>query len=375
MSVISAPLLLVDGSLRGPGAVVVADGRIVDVLGHRPPPGEDHTELPDGLLTAGLVDLQVNGFAGHDLIAADEAGWQAVFTALPATGVTSFLGTFITAPLPVLQGGLERASAMLDRADGARLVGVHIEGPFLSPARQGAHDAALMISPDPGAVTSLLAHRSLVAVTLAPERDRALAATARFAEAGVVVSLGHSDATATQARAGVDAGARAVTHLFNAMRPMHHREPGLAGVALTDDRLAVGLICDLHHVSPEMCALAFRAAPGRIVLVTDAIASAGAPPGRYELGGEVVIAGEAGAPPRRTDGTIAGSSLTLDHAVRNTVSCGVEPAVALAAATAAPARALSRSDIGVLAPGAYADLVWWTSDLHVRRTWIAGRVV
>lgn len=166
-----------------------------------------------------------------------------------------------------------------------------------------------------------------------------------------------------------------VTHLFNAMRPMHHREPGLAGVALTDDRPAVGLICDLHHVAPSMCALAFRAAPGRVVLVTDAIAAAGAPPGQYQLGGETVLASTPDQPPRRTDGTIAGSSLTLDRAVRNAVSCGVDAASALEAATGAPARALGRADIGVLAPGAHADLVWWSADLHVRRTWIAGRQV
>jgi len=173
-------------------------------------------------------------------------------------------------------------------------------------------------------------------VTLAPERAHALEAITLLTDAGVLVSVGHSDATGAQVAAAAEAGARAVTHLFNAARPLHHREPGVAGHALVDERLSLGLIVDLHHVAADVVRLAFLAAGDRIVLVTDAVASAGMPPGRYVLGGEPVLV-EPGRPPMREDGVIAGSRLRLDEAVRNTVDLGVPLAVAVDAATRRPA--------------------------------------
>jgi N-acetylglucosamine-6-phosphate deacetylase len=209
-------------------------------------------------------------------------------------------------------------------------------------------------------------------VTLAPERTGALAATRRLATAGVVVSLGHSDATAAQTAAAADAGARMVTHLFNAQRALHHREPGLPGLALSDDRFTLGLIADLHHVAAAVVRLVFRAAGERVALVTDATAAAGMPPGRYELGGGPVVVEPDDHVPRLPDGTIAGSSLRLDAAVRHVVSVGVDPATALLSATRVPADLLGRDDLGRLAPGACADLVWWDDDLVPRRTWVGG---
>lgn len=377
MVIVSAPLLLVEDVLIGPGAVVVEDGRITAVLDHVPAPGAGHTELTSGILTAGLVDLQLNGFAGHDLAGTDYDGWNTVRRALPRTGVTSFVATYITAPVGELFEPLERAEKVRSRhlVDGARLLGVHLEGPFLSPARKGAHDAGAMTDPEPALLAALTQFPALTLMTLAPERTGATAAIGVLREGGVVVSLGHSDATSSQATAGVAAGARMVTHVFNAMRAMHHREPGLAGVALTDPRLTVGLICDLHHVAPLMCALVFAAAAGRVALVTDAVAAAGMPPGSYELGGEVLHVAEPGALPRRADGTIAGSSLTLDLAVRNAVTCGLDAGAALTSASAVPARLLGRTDVGVLAEGAHGDLVWWSDDLYPQRTWLAGTAV
>lgn len=375
MPVVSAPALLVGGRLTGPGAVEVQDGRVVRVVDEVPPPGPDHTRLEHGLLTAGLVDLQVNGFAGQDLAAADAAGWAAVRAALAGTGVTAFAGTYVTAPVPAQAAGLQRAAEVVAQgaAGGARLLGVHLEGPFISPVRAGAHDAALMCDPTDESLDPLLAGPVPLVVTLAPERAHGLAAVRRLADAGVVVSLGHSDADASVASAAVDAGARMVTHLFNAMRPLGHRDPALVGVALDDARLRLGLICDLVHVDPLLCRVLFRAAAGRVVLVTDAVAAAGMPPGRYELGGQAVEVGEPGAAPRRPDGTLAGSALTLDLAVRNAVRCGAGADEALAAASLVPARLLGRSDVGDLAPGTYADLVHWSDDLHVAQVWLDGR--
>ena len=194
--------------------------------------------------------------------------------------------------------------------------------------------------------------------------------------AGVLVSVGHSDATAAQVAQAADAGARMVTHLFNAQRPLQHREPGVVGQALADPRLTSGLIADLHHVSGPACLIAFRAAPGRIVLVTDAAACAGMPPGRYLLGGEPIeLPPGAGQPPVRADGTLAGSALRMDTAVANLVHAGLELSDAVAAATRIPADLLGCPDLGRIAPGAAGDLVWLGADLQVRATWIGGQQV
>jgi len=176
--------------------------------------------------------------------------------------------------------------------------------------------------------------------------------------------------------AAADRGARMVTHLFNAQRPLHHREPGVVGQALTDQRLTSGLIADLHHVSPQVCVMAFAAAPGRICAVTDAAACAGMPPGRYLLGGEPIElpAGD-GEPPVRDDGTLAGSALRMDAGVANLVAAGIGLAEAVAAASRVPADLIGRPDLGRIAPGAAADLTWLGDDLRARATWIGGELV
>ena len=379
MTVLSAPRLLVDGVLTGPGAVRVEAGRVVDVTMGRPSPGADHVELEHGILTAGMVDLQVNGAFGVDLATATADQWHTVAARLAGTGVTAFLPTFVTAPVEDVLASLVRTAAARLAVHGepvAQVLGGHLEGPFLSPEHAGAHDPALMVDPTPERVDALLSRtegtRVLTMVTLAPEREHGLDAVRRLAAAGVVVSIGHSDATADQTSAAADAGARMVTHVFNAQRGLHHREPGVAGQALVDDRLTVGLIADLVHVHPSVVRLVVQAAPGRVVLVTDAVAAAGTASGSYELGGVGLHVGADDGAPRRADGTLAGSTLELDAAVRNVVSTGVPPAVALDAATRVPAAVLGRHDIGCLAPGARADLVWWDDDLHLLRAWVGG---
>ncbi len=362
-----------------PGYVSVAAGRVTAVAPGRPPRAPD-IALPDGILLPGLVDLQVNGYFGEEFRVADADGWARVVTRLPQTGVTALLPTFVTAPPGALGAALRAASALIAAlpTGAARVLGVHAEGPFISPARKGAHHEAWITDPTPAAVDELLAAGQgvLRLVTLAPERDGALAAIDRLTEAGVLVSVGHSDATARQVAAAADHGARMVTHLFNAQRPLHHREPGVVGQALTDQRLTSGLIADLHHVSPQVCVMAFRAAPGRICAVTDAAACAGMPPGRYLLGGEPIElpAGD-GQPPVRDDGTLAGSALRMDIGVANLVAAGIGLAEAVAAASRVPADLIGRPDLGRIAPGAAADLVWLGDDLRTRATWIGGELV
>jgi N-acetylglucosamine-6-phosphate deacetylase len=374
--VIGAPRVVADSVPLGPACVAVSDGVILGVAagetyGDVPP----DVVLPSGVLVPGLVDMQINGCFGVDFVAADPAGWAEVSARLPETGVTSFVPTFITAPVPDLVAGLRRTAALPADLGGARVLGVHVEGPFLSPDRHGAHDPALLRDPTPEAVDALIeaAPGLLRMHTLAPERPGALAAIRRLVDAGVLVSVGHSDATAEQTEAAADAGARLVTHLFNAMRPLHHREPGVVGQGLADPRLTCGLIADLHHVAAPICRLAFAAAPGRIVLVTDAVAAAGMPPGTYDLGGQQVSVDPLGLP-RRPDGTLAGSGLRLDAAIANVVAAGVDLRSAVDAASRLPADILGRPDLGRIEAGGTADLVWLGDDLSARATWLAGRL-
>ncbi len=274
-----------------PGYVSCADGRIVAV-GAGQPPSKPDVQLHDGVLVPGFVDLQVNGYFGVELADTDLADWLTVARRLAETGTTAFMPTFITSPLADLAEALRRAAGLhaklADGGQGARVLGVHAEGPFISPKRPGAHNPEWIVAPDPAAVDTLLAAGigHLRVVTLAPELDGALAAIKRLTAAGVLVSVGHSDATSQQVSAAARCGASMVTHLFNAQRPMHHREPGVVGQALADSRLTSSLIADLHHVSGQVAAIAFAAAPGRICLITDAAACAGMPPGRYVLGGD-----------------------------------------------------------------------------------------
>jgi N-acetylglucosamine-6-phosphate deacetylase len=360
-----------------PGYLSFQGGRITEV-GQGPPPGAPDLDLGTGVLVPGLVDLQVNGYYGVDLADCDPEGWALVARRLPETGTTSFLPTFITAPVPALATALRSAAKAAEAVTaGARVLGVHLEGPFLSPARAGAHRRDWIVPPSPGAVTELLeAGQGLLRlVTLAPEADGALAAIGTLTAAGVLVSVGHSDATAAEVAAGTAAGARMVTHLFNAQRGLHHREPGVVGQALTDQRLTSGLIVDLSHVSAAACAIAFAAAPGRICLVTDAAACAGMPPGHYLLGGQPMELPPDGAAPMRPDGTLAGSALRMDRAVANTVAVGLGLAEAVAAASRIPADLLGRPDLGRLAAGAAADLAWLGDDLRTRATWVGGEQV
>jgi N-acetylglucosamine-6-phosphate deacetylase len=408
-----------------PGYVVTAGDRITEA-GQGPPPGSPDVELASGVLVPGLVDLQVNGYFGVEMQAADPAAWATVAGQLPGTGCTAFLPTFITAPVKRLATALGFVAENLPerRWRGARVLGVHLEGPFISPRRRGAHNPDWIVPPTAGALDELLAAGAGLVrlVTLAPEVDGGLAAVGQLAGAGVLVSVGHSDATGAQVAAAAGAGARMVTHLFNAQPSIKSREPGVAGQALADPRLTSGLIMDTHHVATANCTLAFAAAPGRICLVTDAAACAGMPPGEYLLGGEpITLPPGDGVPPRRADGGLAGSALRIDRAVANMVEAlsarwdnpplhspgglppeppapadrrlggdtpsarPASPAIALAdraglaeavaAASRVPADLIGRPDLGRLAPGAAADLVWLDDDLRAAATWIDGERV
>jgi N-acetylglucosamine-6-phosphate deacetylase len=380
-----------DATVLSPGYILVEDGRITAVEPGDPPRTPDEY-LDRGALVPGFVDIQVNGYYGVEFDVADEAGWRLVADRLPETGTTAFMPTIITAPLPALNESLRSAANIIPAlsgrpsgpkspgdgapgAPGAQILGVHVEGPFISPERGGAHNRDWMTDPTPEAVSGLLnaAQGRLKILTLAPERAQAIQAITELTKQNVLVSVGHSDALARQVAEAADAGARMVTHLFNGQRPLHHREPGVVGQALADHRLTSGLVADFVHVAAPVCAIAFAAAPGRIVLVTDAAACAGMPPGQYTLGGQPIeLPPGDGVPPIRPDGTLAGSALRMDVAVSNMVSVGVSLPTAVAAATRVPADLIGRPDLGRIAVGARADLTWLGEGLRAQATWIAG---
>ncbi len=359
--------------------VLVTDGRIASVEENaEPQPGD--LVLDSATLVPGLVDLQINAVAGVHFSVADQEGFQHALSSIARTGTTSCLPTVITAEVESLLRSLVRiaeARAVDPGPDepATRIIGAHVEGPFLSERRRGAHSADLMRDATPELIDRFLAHEVMVMMTLAPEREGGMAAIEQLADRGIVVSLGHTDATAAQVHEAAGHGARMITHLFNAQRPLGHREPGVPGAALVDGRLHAGLIADLHHVAPDIVRLAFATAGSRIVLVTDALASTGMPRGTYELGGDSIVIEGAGQPARRLDGTLAGSALSLVDSVRNCIGLGIDPASVLKAASSEPAALVGRTDIGVIEAGAHADLVWLSEEYVAEQVWIGGHPV
>lgn len=373
--VIAAARVIAEHGDLTPGIVGVERGRVAWVRGGRPP---RTTRTHPGILAPGLIDLQINGFAGVDFATVrDRGALERASSSLLATGVTAYLPTLITGPLERLGEALRWWRDAARARGGPRVLGVHLEGPFLSPAFPGAHPAEHLRPPDAGELERLLdeAEGAVRLLTLAPELPAADRLIALARRRRVLVSAGHTDATYEQAREAFRAGVRLVTHLFNAMRPLHHREPGIAGAALEEGRVAAGLIADMVHLHPSIVRMVIdRKGWQRIALVTDAVAAAGAADsGRGTR--QSVLAGRAlsvSDAPRLPSGTLAGSVLTLDRAVRNVVKLGVPMREAILMASAVPARLLGRTDLGRIAPGARADLVLFDPLLRPRTVYVAG---
>ena len=359
----------------GPPTDVRLEGGRIAALGAGAGDGAHDIEL-DGLwLSPGLIDIQVNGAAGHDTTDDPSSIWS-VGEAIAATGVTSFLPTIVTAP----EGRIDEAIQVVAAGPpagyrGATVLGLHLEGPFLSPKRFGAHDPAFLRAPDVAFVAGWSRDSGVAIVTIAPELPGASDLIRELADRGVVVSIGHSNAKLDEARVGIDAGARYATHLFNAMPPLNHRDPGIAAAVLADDRVTVGMIPDTIHVDPTVLDLAYRiAGPDRFSIVTDAMGALGMPYGTFQLAGREVTVDETGC--RLADGLLAGSNLRLDVGVQNLAAAtgrGVEAAVA--AATTVPARLLGIAGRGRITPGARADLTIVTPDFGAAGTIVDGRLV
>ncbi len=364
--------LLIAGRLR-PGAVVVASGRIAEVITDPAAAATlPATTFDASIVSPGLIDLQMNGGFGLE-VGADAEAIRQLAARLPATGVTAFLPTLTSSWPDAYRATYAAFAAAARDTFGAAPLGLHLEGPFLAPDCAGAHSRQVIESARPDLLDQLLEGDALRLVTLAPERRGALQMIERLRRRGVVVSLGHTAATLDEMRQAVDAGATLVTHLFNAMSPFQHRAPGAVGAALVDDRVVASVIADGVHCHPAALQLALRAkSADRLLLVTDAVAAAGMDAGRYQLGGQTIVADATAA--RLEDGTLAGSLLTLDQAVRNMITlAGASPAQALNMASEVPARVLGLTNRGRIERGYVADLVLWNSVLQVVDTFAAGR--
>jgi N-acetylglucosamine-6-phosphate deacetylase len=342
-----------------PGDVEVEDGAVVDV------------GLAGGtrgrIAVPGFVDLQVNGFGGIDFLAASTEDYARAGQELLLTGVTAFQPTFITATESTIGDALR---ALPTDEGHPRILGAHLEGPFLSPERLGTHPWEHRRDPDLALLDRLLDGGRVTEMTLAPELPDAGAVIRRLLERGVVVSAGHTNATAAEAHEAFDLGVSTVTHLFNAMRPFRSRDPGIIGVALTRPDVFIQLIVDGHHLADETVRLVCAAAAGRVALVTDAMAGAGIGGGTYQLGDvELEVAGGV---PTREDGVLAGTVLTMIDAVRNLHALGIPFEDAIGAATSVPARIVGRPDLGVLEPGGAADVVVLDDRLEIVNVLCAG---
>jgi N-acetylglucosamine-6-phosphate deacetylase len=352
---------------------MLVDGDTITATGTgRPPAVERTVDIEGAWLTPGFLDLHSHGAGGFSY--EDDA--DSIRTALAvhrAHGTTRSVLSLVANPIASLEKSLSTIAGIA--ATDPLVLGSHLEGPYLSPERKGAHDPEFLREPQPAELDRLLdaAHGTLRQITLAPELPNALELVEILVENDVVVAIGHTQADFDLARRAFDIGARLLTHAFNAMPGIGHRAPGPVVAAFEDERVTLELILDGEHVHPDVVALAFRSAPGRIALITDAMAAAGAADGRYELGSlEVDVKG--GVARLAGGDSLAGSTLTQDRALRLAIArVGVAPADAVAALTLTPARVLGlESRHGLLAPGFVADAVQLDSGWNVEHVWANG---
>jgi N-acetylglucosamine-6-phosphate deacetylase len=379
--VLSAGTVVTGDAVRRPGWVAVDGATIRDTGAGQPPGAAPVTDLgAAATLVPGFVDIHVHGGGGGSFPGADPDQVATAIAFHRRHGTTTMIASLVTAAPDAL---LADVRALAGRVAAGDLAGIHLEGPWLSERRCGAHDVALLRDPDPDELADVLGAGggAIRMVTLAPERRGALDAIHAVAAAGAVAAVGHTDATYDVVRDAVDAGATAGTHLFNAMRPLHHREPGPVVALLDDPRVTVEVILDGHHVHPALYAMVTRTAgPGRVALVTDAMVAAGMPDGDYRLGDlDVTVA--AGLAVLTGTSTIAGSTTTMDVGFRTAVLIGGGRASdtallrAVDQTSTTPARTLGLPHVGSLHAGGAADVVVLDAGLAVSRVMRAGRWV
>ncbi|MGY0459216.1 N-acetylglucosamine-6-phosphate deacetylase [Kitasatospora sp. cg17-2] len=365
-----------------PGWVTFSGPTITGVgTGAAPAAADDDVhDLANAYLLPGFVDLHLHGGDGASVGSGDPDEVRRAVAFHHRHGTTRMLAGIIAGPVPRMTAAAATLADLLDAGDPgcAGVAGIHYEGPFLSSRHRGAHAEAHLLTPDPATLAALLtAGRGHVrVVTLAPELPGGLELVRSVVAAGAIAAIGHSEADHRRSRDAFAAGARLTTHLFNAMNPLHHREPGLAGATLADDRIVFELINDGLHLHDDTVRIAFATAPHRAALVTDATPAAGMPDGEYRLE-DVDLTVRNGRATLPDGHTLAGSTLTMDRAVRRAVHhLGLPLTQVAAAAATTPARLLGLGDrTGSIAPGKDADLVVLTPRLHVRHTVLQGHMI
>jgi N-acetylglucosamine-6-phosphate deacetylase len=379
--VVTAERLWDGTSLHQHPLILIEDGKIDSIATRETsqlPAGARVLDFPGATLGPSFFDVHIHGAAGHDVMEATSEALDTMGTFLASRGTSAYLATTVTAPLDATLralDGLANQIAKLPEPGRARPLGIHLEGPFLSHQKRGVQPPEHLLAPSIATFDRLIdaAHGHVRLMTIAPELPGAIELTAHATSRGIRVSVGHSNATASETRAAIAAGAVSATHTFNAMRPLDHREPGILGTVLTDDDLYAELICDGVHTDPEIVRLWWKAkGPERAILVTDAMAAAGMPEGEYQLGGFPVHV-ESGRATAR--GVLAGSVLTLDRALANFIQftgANIEQALPLLSSNPAAMTGLAHR-AGSLAPGKSANFVAVDATGKLVSTIIGGR--
>ena len=335
---------------------------------------KDSIDAKGNYLVPGFIELQINGGFGLDFTSQPDSIWD-VAEKYPKFGVTTFLPTIITSPLETVA----EAQSVVTKDPGkdfmgACPLGLHVEGPFLNPIKKGTHSEALIRDPELGLVENWTLENGVRLVTLAPEKPHALEVIKELAGRGITVSAGHSNATYAEAMKGFEAGITYGTHIFNAQSPLHHREPGLVGALLSNKAIPVGIVPDGIHVHPAAIEIVWEIKGSQyLTLVTDALVGLGMPPGKYRFGDFDTIVDETAA--RKPDGTLSGSILSEDKALRNFIQftgCSLEEV--LPTLTSTPAGVIKLKDRGKIEKGYVADMVVLDKDLQVVTTITAGKV-
>ena len=377
--VVVADRLVTERGVAAPAWVQVRDDRVVATGQGSPPRVAGVERLPAGsTITPGLVDMHVHGAGGGDMTAADGPSLHRAVRQLVRHGVTACVASLVTAPVEVLEHALDlvASASLANLPDSARIVGAHLEGPFLSPRHRGAHQAHELREPSREITARLLdAGRGHVRMlTLAPELPGADDLLDQLRDRGVVAAMGHTAATHDQTRRAVERGVRVGTHLFNGMRPPHQREPGPAMTLLDAPQVVVELIVDGQHVHPAIARVAVRAAgAGRLALISDGVAATAAPDGRYRLGAVDIVSRD-GRVETADGSSLGGGGCTLDDALRRAVvELGMAEADAVAAATSVPARALGVDHlVGDLGTRRRADLAVFDARWRLRAVMVGG---
>ena len=357
------------------GSFRVEDGRFAEIL--TCVPAEEGVDLKNAYVIPGLVDVHNHGNSGADFSDGDYEGLVTMAKYLAENGITSFAPASMTLPYAVIAKAFATAAKLKEEAPAgcSRIVGVQMEGPFFSEKKKGAQNGAHLRNPDAQAFKEIFAcgEGLPVIADLAPELPGSVEFVQEVSKL-CTVSVAHTDASYEDAKSAFDAGATHLTHLFNAMPPIHHRKPGVIGAASENENVQAELICDGLHVYPASVRMAFRLFPGRIVLVSDALRCCGMPDGEYELGGQQIFL--SGNVAKLADGTLAGAATNLYSGMLNAVKFGISKEDAILSATLHPAKALGcDNEIGSIAPGKWADFIICDENLALKQVYLAGQKI